>query len=118
MGYLTTFTIYNDCASQIEIEPEKFVKKLKMGCDGVLTRDKDSESFGIGYCANVVTVQKPRHADDHTCYVHMGNTVVEMSPFSKETKRIMENHSQYFDDLLKHLEFTVKELKRMKKESK
>jgi hypothetical protein len=118
MGYLTTFTIYNDHVDQISIDTEKFVRKLQMGCNGSLTRDKDSESFGHGYASNIVQVQRPRHADDHTCYVHMGNTLVEMNPFSKETKRIMENHSDFFDDLLKHMETTVKELKKMKKEQK
>lgn len=38
-----------------------------------------------------VIPQKPRHADDHTIYVHAGNTVVEMSQYSDTTKEIMKN---------------------------
>lgn len=116
MGYLTTFTIYNDGADQLTTNTEKLGKKLQEACYGVYTRDGVSGSFGHGYDGNLVTVQKPRHADDHTCYVHMGNTLTEMNPHSEETKRLMESNPMFFDDLLKHLENTVKELKKIRKE--
>jgi hypothetical protein len=118
MGYLTTFTIYNDGVDQIEINPEKFVTKLRMGCHGGLTRDNDSQSFGHGYHANLVKVQKPRHADDPTCYVHMGNTVVEINPYSKDTLKIIQDNPEYFENILKYMEQNIKELKKMKKEQK
>ena len=116
MGYLTTFTIYNDGADQLTIDTDKLALKLQQGCHGIYTRDGVSGSFGHGYHGNLVTVQKPRHADDHTCYVHMGNTLTEMNPNSEETKRLLESNPMYFDDLLKHLENTVKELKKIRKE--
>lgn len=116
MGYLTTITIYNDGADQLTNDTEKLGKKLQEACHGVYTRGNVSGSFGHGYHGNLVTVQVPRHADDHTCYVHMGNTLVEMHPQSNDTKRIMENNPDFFDNMLKQMENTVKELKKMKKE--
>jgi len=116
MGYLTTITIYNDGADQLTNNTEKLGKKIQDACHGVYTIDGKSGSFGHGYHGNLFTVQVPRHADAHTCYVHMGNTLVEMNPYSKDTKDIMENNPGFFDRLLKHMEYTVKELKKMKKD--
>lgn len=116
MGYLTTITIYNDGADTLTNDTEKLGKKLQEACHGVYTRGDESGGFGHSYHGNLFTVQVPRHADSHTCYVHMGNTVTEMNPHSKETKRLMESHPEFFDNLLKHMENNVKELKKMKKE--
>ena len=115
MGYLTTFTIYNDGIDQIKVNSDKFCEKLYQTALSSLDGEK---TFGHGYHGNLVNVQKTRHADDHTCYVHMGNTVTEMNPYSKTTKNLMENHPEFFDNMLRHLEDTVKELKRIKKETK
>ena len=117
MGYLTTITISNDGADQIEKHPEEFAKKAYNACTGLYTRDKNKTGgFGVGCHSNMVIVQKPRHADDHTIYVHMGNTVVEMNSYSDATEDLMKNHSEYFEDLLKYMQFQVKDLKRKYKE--
>jgi len=71
MCYLTTFTIYNDGADQLTNNTEKFCKKLQEGCYGVYTKDGESGSFGHGYHGNLVTVQKPRHADDQIGRAHV-----------------------------------------------
>jgi hypothetical protein len=113
MGYLTTFTIYNDGAHALENNQAEFCEKLRHACLGVYD-NRRMDYFGHGSHANLVTVQKPRHADDHTCYVHMGNTVCEMNPYSERTKYLAENFPEFFEQMLNHLERSVKELKKMK----
>jgi len=117
MSELTTFTIYNDGMDQIKINPEKFVEKLFIHSQGDLAKNTPT-SFGLGYYANLVKVQKPRDKDDQTCYVHISNMVVEMNPNSEETLDIMKHNSDYFDSIVKHMEWTIKELKKIKKENK
>jgi hypothetical protein len=114
MGYITTFSIYNDGIHGLKDNPEQFIDKLISASHGAYSRDHNNESFGHGSHANLVTVQKPRHADDHTCYVHMGNTVTEMNPYSQHTRYIAEKFPDFFDGLLKHLEQNVRELKKLK----
>lgn len=116
MGFLTTITIYNDGCDQIKKHPKEFAEKVYLACLGEFTdRGPVKGSFGLGYHANLVTVQKPRHADDHTIYVHGGNTVVEMNAWSKDCESLAKRHPDFFDSLLKQMERQVKELKTMKK---
>ena len=74
MGYLTTFTIYNDGASELKKHPKKLADTLYTACSG----DMDYRWAGLGSHANLITVQKPRHADEHTLYLHAGNTVTDV----------------------------------------
>jgi hypothetical protein len=117
MGYLTTITIYNDGCDQIKKYPEEFAEKVYLACLGHFTDSGQliKGSFGLGYHANLVTVQKPRHADDHTIYVHRDNTVVEMNAWSKDCETLARTHPSFFDELLKQMENQVKELKKLKK---
>jgi len=114
MGYLTTFTIYNDGVDSLKNNQAEFCEKLMDACSNVYDNSRP-DSFGHGPHANLVILQKPRHADDHTCYVHMGNTVCEMNPYSNRTKYIAENFPDYFESMLSHLQYTVKELKKLSK---
>lgn len=112
MGYLTTITIYNDGCDQILKHPEEFAEKVYNACRGDYTpNDGEKGYFGIGNNANLVTVQKPRHADDHTVYVHMGNTLVEMNSYSRSTERIMNQFPDFFKKLLNHMSKEAKALK-------
>lgn len=118
MGYLTTITIYNDGCDQIPKNAQDFADKVKDACSGIYTRggiNRPAGEFGVGNHCNLVTVQHPRHADDHTVYVHAGNTVVEMNVFSQETAELLEKHPAFFDTLLGEMELQVKELKQLKK---
>lgn len=86
MGYLTTFTIYNDSIDLLSDEKNAvdFAKKI---LDVVSNNSypvfqlNSSANIELGNMANFCTVQKPRHADEITVYVHAGNTVVEVNPF-------------------------------------
>ena len=109
MGFLTTFTIYNDGTHLIKKNKEEVIEAIY---DAMCSRE--GKDYPIGNHCNLIKSQEPKHADSHTCYVHMGNTVCEMNPWSKETKDILENHESFFNSLLDYLEFTVKHLKKMK----
>jgi hypothetical protein len=48
----------------------------------------------------------------------MGNTVVEINPYSQETKNMLERNPEFFEKVVKFLDREVKELKTMLKQSK
>ena len=76
MGYLTTITIRNDGCADIEPNAEEFAKKIYKACC-IGTNPFEIESLG-GHC-NLIIPQKPRHADDHTLYIHARNDVLDVS---------------------------------------
>lgn len=113
MGYLTTFTVYNDGVDRVKEHAQDFANKIYRAAIGHQTCD-----LAIGNFCNLVRVQKCRHADDHTIYVHMGNGVFEMNPYSQETKDMLERKPEFFEKVVKFLDSEVKELKTMLKQSK
>jgi hypothetical protein len=110
MGYLTTITIRNDALHTIEKNKDDFMEKLLRFCRS----GGKEEYFSVGNHGNPVVLQCPRHADHHTVYMHTGNTVVEMHPYSERTIKMAEQNPAFFDDALKYLERQVKALKRLK----
>ena len=108
MGNLTTFTVYTDGISEILKGQEAFCKKLY---DHALSGEPGT--FGHGDHANLVKVQRLRHADDHTMYVHMGNTVTEMNPYSLETQELMQEHPEFFGEMLRYMKQQVSGLEAM-----
>lgn len=113
MGSLTTFTVYNDGVALVKENAQDFANKVYNAA--VIGQVTDIE---VGNFGNLVRVQKCRHADDHTLYVHMGNGVFEMNPYSQETKNLLERNPEFFEKVVKFLEREVKDLKTMLKESK
>lgn len=85
MGFLTTFTIYNDGVDLLLDEKNaiEFAHKLYSHASGL---DVESDDVSLGNFANFCRAQKPRHADDTTIYVHIGNTVVCMDPYEVSYK--------------------------------
>ncbi|MBU2612274.1 MAG: hypothetical protein KKB62_00955 [Nanoarchaeota archaeon] len=111
MGYLTTFTIYNDGIELIRKDSNEFCEKLK-SC----ALEMKTDTFGHRNFTNLVKVQKSRHADDPTVYVHMGNTLCEMNAYSKETKNIMDKNPEFFKEMLDYMKGQVKKLEKNLKE--
>jgi hypothetical protein len=74
MGFLRTVTLYNDRWHQYEIRanPEEFIRVLTESMDRV---DKTHSPDRI---TSYLRVQTSRHADDHTVFVHRGNTVIDI----------------------------------------
>jgi len=108
MGYLTTFTIYNDGIHLIKEHPQDFAEGVFSAANEFRNAPID---IAIGGFVNLIRVQRSRHADDNTIYVHMGNCVVELNPYSEETKRLAETKPEFFKKLVQFLSKDVKELK-------
>lgn len=106
MGNLTTLTIYNDGIDLIPKHAQEFADALL----AVSRTTPRPATIAVGNFCNLVRVQKPRHADDHTTYVHMGNTLCEMNAWSQETKRIMREHPKFFEKMLSFMRAQVKDL--------
>lgn len=69
-------------------------------------RNQGRDYASIGSCANPVIIQKTRHADDKTLYVHAGNTVFavddDLGDWALETA-------------IQEMEYHLKRLKKLKK---
>lgn len=119
MGYLTTFTIYNDGIDRIRDNAQELADKIYEAATEVGgTRGGVDMDIAIGSFCNLIKVQKPRHADDHTIYVHMGNTVCEMSAYSEQTLKIMIQHPAFFEKMLDEMARQCRMLKKQLKEYK
>jgi hypothetical protein len=108
MGYLTTFTIYNDGCDEIPEHAVEFAGKIYDAC----IANRNVTSFGLGNHGNLVTCQKPRHASDNTFYAHAGNTLIEINYFSQETIDNMKRNPEFFKEILDDMAYQVKELKK------
>jgi hypothetical protein len=115
MGYLTTFTVYNDGVHLVKENAQDFADKIY---DAAVTPRSATFDIAIGNFGNLVRAQKCRHADDNTIYAHMGNSVFEMNPYSDETKKLAERNPEFFKRVVKFLEKEVKDLKAILKEAK
>lgn len=107
MGNLTTLTIYNDGIDLIRTHAQEFADAVYAASNRALPTPT---TIGLGNFANLIKVQHTRHADNHTTYVHMGNTVCEMNPYSAETRRLMREHPAFFAKMLTFMRTEVKEL--------
>lgn len=103
MGNLTTVTIYNDGIDQIPKNAQEFADALYAAAQST----SDPQIIAVGNFANLVKVHPFRHADNSTTYVHKGNTVCEMAPWSKETRRIMRERPEFFEKMLKFMRAQV-----------
>ena len=105
MGFLTTITIYNDSADQLIKHPEDLAEKLYNACNGVqINRGNDHDS--LGNAGNILTLQKPRYADDHTLYLHAGNTVIDV--YNAESEWAI-------NQFIVEMEYHLKRLKKLRK---
>lgn len=117
MGYLTTLSIYNDGIDVLPDNAQKFAEGV-LDASRTAGMEHRPVTLGVGMFANLVKVQVPRHADQHTLYVHMGNTVCEMNAYNKETQRIMQENPEFFEKMLSFLEDHVQTLRHRFKKSK
>lgn len=103
MGYLTTFTVYNDSAGEFlkEENREHVCNVLYQACLGVQL-DKGINWDSLGNHCNAFILQKPRHANDPTIYFHLGNTVVCLDELKTSSMK---------DAAINLLEFYLEKLK-------
>lgn len=111
MGYLTTFTVYNDGCDLIKKHSKEFAETIYNACS-----NRKSDSYPLGNHCNLITAQGTKHADEHTIYVHAGNSVCEMNQWSNYTKDLMKRNPKFFKEMLDLMDCNVKELKKQYKE--
>lgn len=107
MGNLTTLTIYNDGIDLITKHAQEFADAVYAASNSA---SLGPTTIGLGNFCNLIKVQPTRHADNVTTYVHMGNTVCEMSPWTTETKRLMRENPVFFEKMLKFMRAEVNDL--------
>jgi len=106
MGFLTTFTIYNDKANNLANHPREITDKLLKACSGIFAKS-GVRKFTIGMEQDSVIVQTPRYHDDKTIYVHFENEVFEISSNSWMTNDLKYNHPELFQRIVDFLETEV-----------
>lgn len=107
MGFLTTITFRNDSASTLRKHPEVVSEGIYLAQGG--DKFNGLKTFPVGSDANPVIIQKPRHADDTTLYMHAGNTVVD----------VLEADSDWaIDTFISEMEYHLKRLKKLKADKK
>ncbi len=108
MGLLTTITFRNDATSTLRENAEIVCQGIYLAQCGAYS-DERHRTFPVGSEANPVIIQKPRHADDTTLYMHAGNTVVD----------VFEAESDWaVDTFISEMEYHLKRLKKLKAERK
>lgn len=107
MGNLTTFTVYNDGCDLIKNHPKEFAETIYYACS-----QRKNDTYPLGNFCNLITAQGTKHADEHTIYVHAGNTVCEMSQWSNYTKDLMRRNPEFFKEMLDIMADNIKELKK------
>jgi hypothetical protein len=115
MGYLTTITFYNDAAHDLRKHPEE-VSKLIYDAQGGVQKNRGRNYDPVGSHANPVIIQRPRHADDTTLYLHAGNTVIDLAEADSEWA--INTAIAEIKWRLKDLQAKKKELENNKKEQK
>lgn len=106
MGYLTTITFRNDSADTLRKHPEQ-VSKLVYDAQLAVQRNRGRDYDPVGNDCNPVVIQKPRHADDHTLYLHAGNTVIDVYDADSEWA---------INSFITEMEYHLKRLRKIKKD--
>jgi hypothetical protein len=113
MGNLVTLTLYTDTIDEVVKNCEEFCNEVY----GAINNDEASTL--VTGNRTVGKIQVTRHSSSPTIYVQMGNTTDEMNPYSRDTERIMVEHPDNFQEMLKYMKKTVGELeKKFKKTQK
>ena len=122
MGFLTTFTVYNDGVDLIDPsrpENEENIKDLASAVHKAargMPERTGQYSFPVGGFSNLINVQTARHADDVSVYVHRSNTLTEMNAKSALTRQLMESQPQFAKTLIKTMEEELMALKALMKD--
>lgn len=111
MGYITTISFYNDGADTLTKHSEDLARKIDLATKGV-QRNRGYDYDSLGAHANLMTLQKPRHADDHTLYLHAGNSVKDIYDVYDNP----EKNQFYVDAFIREMEYHLKKLKQLKKD--
>lgn len=111
MGHLTTIIIHNDAFHEFKEHPEQFGKAI---IDGVYKAKLEDKQVNVGFngYANYISVEPSRHADDHTVYVHYGNTVFNLNPWNKDFEELVNQNIDTAEDFVKVAQCILNEAKK------
>lgn len=112
MGFLTTLTIYNDGIHLLEPHAQEFAREVYRIAAGL----QPAQDIALGGFVNAVHVQRSRHADATTIYVHAGNCVTEMNGFAESTVELLQRNPQFFKKLTDEVSRQARLLRFMYKE--
>jgi len=109
MGFLTTITIRNDSWHQIDNNKEKLWDTIK-------NANQKAHRNNMASIGSDIIVQPSYHADDHQLFVHFGNLVQNINPWTLEFDNLLQNNPNFLKDAVSIAEEMVKEAKRRIKE--
>lgn len=117
MGYLTTVTFYNDAFDIFEKNPKEFGEKILNGTNEA-NRAYKAIDIGMGCHANCITIQPSYHADAHQLYIHSGNTVFNINPWSRDFEDLLKSNLSCAEDWVAQAESMIEEANKKVKEAK
>lgn len=115
MGFLTTIMIRNDAMEEIRKDPEGFSKKLLETIDEA-SMDGQSKGLGFGHYCNMATVHPSSHADVQQLYLHIGNTLINICPYSNDFKRMLGKNTNFLKRSIEAAQRFITEAKKQIKE--
>lgn len=115
MGFLTTILISNDALHSFEQHPKEFAEAI---FDGINRAQYERK---VVFCpcqsyVNYIKVHPSRHADDHTFYLHYGNTLFNMDSYGKDFIELCRGQPEIAAEFLKRAKSLLKESERVYKE--
>lgn len=114
MGYLTTITFYNDFWGEIKQNKDKLFDSLDEAIFGVANRYGKFTNASLGQ----IIVQPSAHADDHQLYIHRGNLVFNVAPWTNEFEEMAERNPEFLEESIKAAQNIVTEAKKRLKKLK
>lgn len=112
MGYLTTIVLHNDAMGEFERDPKAFGEAI-LKAIALANQTRLPADVPIGSYANYISSFPSRHADDHTVYVHRGNTVAELNAYSSEFENAVKNNVEWAKEIVKTADGIVKDAKKL-----
>lgn len=109
MGYLTTITFRNDAYQTFMNNKRELFEKIIKALNGNQINN-GYDYFSVGNEINPVIIQKPRHTDDTTLYMHAGNTITDISNLKEFTSR----NEWAINQAITEMEYHLKRLKKIK----
>ena len=108
MGYLTTFTIYNDDCDAIIKHPKEFTEKIHNAC---CKMKKDDHNINVGNAT--IIPQTPKHASDLTLYIHEGNHVYEPSIYDDQYLIWLKRNPEHHLNIIKNLKYKLSKIEKI-----
>lgn len=109
MGYITTFSVYNDECHQIKENPKEFANAIYDACCSIRK---------IPNIYNPLTIihQQPKHATELSLFVSYGNTVFEPSTWDKEYMAWLKRNPKSQLEILRRIKSQLTSLEKICKE--